>query len=183
MENPFSTKCWASGVLPFRFTETGENIDTLLERARRYPTCQIVGPHGSGKSTLLLSLMKRYEQSGKNIQLLFFNDQHRQIPSDITFQENMTLFADGFEQLRFRDQCRLLCWSERKILTLHRPIWFVPVLFRTQPQFSVFVQIVQKLAPDMLTESELQSVYKRSGGNFRSAFFELYDRWENDLKL
>jgi hypothetical protein len=64
------------------------------------------------------------------------------------------------------------------ILTVHRPLWFVPVVYRTQPQFTVFVQIVRQLLPDSPHESVLQAVYEHSGGNFRNAFFELYDQWE-----
>jgi len=178
MINPFSTKFWVSGVIPFQFSEPGESIDALLEKAQQNPTCQIVGPHGSGKTTLLFSLLKRYEERGEKVRCLLFNSQHRQIPEDVTFRENMTFFVDGFEQLRFRDQYRLLCVSERLILTRHRPIWFVPILYRTQPRFSIFLRIVHQMIPNLPEESVLQAVYERSGGNFRNALFELYDQWE-----
>jgi len=178
MINPFSTKFWVSGVIPFQFSEPGESIDVLLDKIQKNPTCQIVGPHGSGKTTLLFSLLKRYEENGENVRYLFFNDQQRRIPSDITFQENLTFFVDGFEQLCFRDQCRLLCWTKRLVLTRHRPIWLVPILYRTKPHFSIFVQIVRQMIPNLPEESVLQTVYERSDGNFRNAFFELYDMWE-----
>ena len=178
MINPFSTKFWVSGAIPFQCSEPGESIDLLLDKMRQNPTCQIVGPHGSGKTTLLFCLLTRYEESGENVQHLFFNNQHRRIPDDITFQKDLTFFVDGFEQLRFRDQCRLLCQSKRLILTCHRPIWFVPVLYRTKPQFSTFMQIVRQMIPNLPEETVLRAVYERSGGNFRNAFFELYDQWE-----
>ena len=175
MVNPFSTKFWASGVIPFQFSEPGENIDALLDKVQQHSACQIVGPHGSGKSTLLQELWKRYEANGENVRHLLFNDQHRRIPSDITFQKERILFVDGFEQLPPLDQLWLRFWSKRLILTVHRPVWFVPVLYRTKPQFSVFVQIVQQMVPDPPEELVLLDVYKRSDGNFRNAFFELYD--------
>jgi len=175
MINPFSTKFWTAGAIPFQFSQPGESIDVLLEKMQRHPVCQIVGPHGSGKSTLLLELRKRYEASGENVRHLFFNDQQRHIPEEITFREDITFFVDGFEQLRFRDQCRLLFQSERLMMTRHRPIWFVPILYRTKPQFSIFVQIVGQMVPNPPEESVLRQVYERSGGNFRNAFFELYD--------
>ena len=181
MHNPFSTKFWASGVIPFQFSERSETLDSLLETAQQHRICQIVGPHGSGKSTLLQNLLKQYEESGKNVRYLFFNDQHRRVPGDITFQKNQTLFVDGFEQLRMRDWLWLFLRSKRLILTVHRPLWCIPVLYRTIPQFSVFVQIVRQIAPATPEESALRAVYERSGGNFRSAFFELYDRWEHNL--
>ena len=178
MTNPFSTTFWASGTIPFQFSEQNENMATLLEKARRHPICQIVGPHGSGKSTLLLEFMKRYGAIGNHVRYLFFNDQNRHLPDDLTFHKHQILLVDGFEQLPIKDRLGLLFRSKRLILTVHRSIWFVPVLYRTQPQFSVFVQLVRQLAPESSEESILRTVYEQSGGNFRSAFFELYDRWE-----
>jgi hypothetical protein len=67
---------------------------------------------------------------------------------------------------------------KRVILTVHYPIWFVPILYRTKPQFSIFVNLVRQMLPDLPEESALRAVYDRSAGNFRSAFFELYDQWE-----
>ena len=180
--NPFSTKFWSSGIIPFHFSEPGENIDALLAKVQKYPTCQIVGPHGSGKSTLLLNLLKQYEKNGNNVRHLFFNDQHQRIPGDVTFSESQTLFVDGFEQLSFKDRFRLLIRSERLIFTAHSPVWFVPILYRTTPQFSVFVQIVRQMSSDVPEEPTLRVVYDHSCGNFRTAFFELYDMWEERRK-
>ncbi|MCL2005264.1 MAG: hypothetical protein FWG73_03770 [Planctomycetaceae bacterium] len=176
MTNPFSTKFWTAGTLPFRFPEETQNIDTLLEQFQQYRMCQIVGPHGSGKSTLLSWIAKRLEQRGEGVQCLLFNEQHRQIPRDVVFSQDI-LLVDGFEQLQLLDRVRLFFGAKRMLLIVHRPIWFVPILFRTQPQFAVFEQIVQQLQPDV-SEEYLRAVYVRSGGNFRSAFFELYDYWE-----
>ena len=178
MTNPFSTKFWASGVIPFQFSGCGETIAALLTRAQRYRVCQIVGPHGSGKSTLMLCLQKQFEQRGENVRYLCFNEQQRRIPDNFTFSRNEIVLADGFEQLPFRDRIKLLLWAKRLILTAHRPVWFVPVLYRTQPQFSIFVQLVRQIAAEPPEESSLRKVFDRSGGNFRTAFFELYDQWE-----
>ena len=175
MVNPFSTKFWTSGAIPFQFSEPGESIDLLLARTRQHPVCQIVGAHGSGKSTLLLELLKRYTENGEQVGYLFFNDQQRHIPDGITFEKERTLFVDGFEQLSPLAQLWLRFRAKRLILTVHRPLWFVPVLYRTQPQFSVFAGIVRQMVPNPPEESVLQAVYDRSGGNFRNAFFELYD--------
>jgi len=178
MVNPFSTKFWSPGVLPFQFSEPGETMDAVFEQSRRYPICQIVGPHGSGKSTLLLGLLKRYEENGDHVWHLLFNDQQRRIPDDLTFPKNQILFVDGMEQLSWWNQFRLRFRSKHLIVTAHHPIWFMPVLYRTNPQWTVFVQIVRQLLPDLPQESVLRTVYERSGGNFRNAFFELYDQWE-----
>ena len=182
MVNPYSTKFWSPGVIPFQLTEPGETMETLLEKTERHPVCQIVGPHGSGKSTLLLELLKRYESSGKNVRYFSFNDQHRHIPRDVSFKENQIFFADGTAWLQGWDPLRLLFRSKRLIFTAHRPLWFIPILYRTKPQFSVFVQLVRHMMSDWPEESALQNVYDRSGGNFRNAFFELYDQWENEQR-
>ena len=178
MVNPFSTKYWAAGVIQFRFSEPDESIDVLLERARQHPVCQIIGSHGSGKSTLLLELCRRYEANGEKARYLFFNDQQRRIPDDVILREVHTYFVDGFEQLPLFRQLWLRFCSQRLILTVHRPLWFVPILYRTQPQFSVFAQIVRQMVSNPPEESVLRAVYDRSDGNFRNAFFELYDRWQ-----
>ena len=182
MLNPFSTKFWVSGTIPFQFSEQSENIDTIQEKAHRYPICQIAGPHGSGKSTLLLTLLKRYDESGEHLRYLFFNNQYRCIPNEIPFPKDQILFVDGFEQLSLKDRLWLLFQSKRLILTVHRPIWFVPVLYRTKPEFSIFVQVIRQMVSDLPEESVLRRVYERSGGNFRNAFFELYDQWEKQQK-
>jgi energy-coupling factor transporter ATP-binding protein EcfA2 len=178
LTNPYSTKFWTPGAIAYRFSQSGESIDSLLEKTRRYSICQIAGPHGSGKSTLLLTLLKRYEESGEKVRYLVFNEQQRRIPSDMTFPKDHIFFIDGAEQLSFWNRQRLLWRLKRAILTVHKPLWFIPILYRTQPQFSVFVDIVRQIASPMPDESELRAVYEHSGGNFRSAFFELYDMWE-----
>ena len=180
MLNPFATTFWASGTIPFQFTKQNENIETVLVKAQQHPICQIVGPHGSGKSTLLLEFLKQYGTSGKHVRYLFFNDQNRHLPNDLVFSKNQILLADGFEQLSIKNQLCLLFRSKRLIITVHRPVWFVPVLYRTQPHFSIFVQLVRKMDPHSPQEPVLREVYERSGGNFRSAFFALYDLWEKN---
>ena len=180
MQNPFSTTFWSPGVLPFQFSQPGVNLIALLKQSLKQPVCQIVGPHGSGKSTLLLELLKLYKTRGANVAYLFFNDQHRQIPADLTFQNDHVYFVDGVEQLPFWKRFRLLTRMRRVIFTVHSPIWLVPILYQTTPLFSVFVQLVRHLAPDCPEEPVLQEVYTRSGGNFRNAFFELYEFWEKN---
>ena len=175
MDNPFSTKFWALGVIPFQFSEPDESIDRLLDAVRQFPICQIVGPHGSGKSTLLLELRKRCETSGEQVKYLFFNDQKRHIPNNMTFHEKQMLFVDGFEQLSLFRQFWLRFRAQRLVLTTHYPVFFVPVLYRTKPQFTIFAQIVRQMVPNPPAEAVLKTVYERSGGNFRNAFLELYD--------
>lgn len=193
--NPFSTVFWASGILPFQFTpppfskpfpcaEKNACLESLQQFIQQHARCQIVGPHGSGKSTLLQELLKRYKNQGENVQYLFFNDQNRRVPSHLPFSKNTIFFVDGFEQLSCCHRYRLLLRAKRLVFTTHHPMWFVPILYRTEPQFTVFANIVSRLTADLpetlilLEEPVLRSLFEQSGGNFRSAFFELYDRWE-----
>jgi energy-coupling factor transporter ATP-binding protein EcfA2 len=183
MTNPFSTKFWASGAIPYQFSECSETtdtetLDTLLEQADRHRVCQIVGPHGSGKSTLLLCLRKRYETQGNNVRYLCFNDQQRHLPNDFPFPQKQILLVDGYEQLPLLARLKLRFRATRLILTVHRPVWLVPILYRTEPHFSIFAQLVRQLVTESPEESTLRAAYDRSGGNFRNAFFELYDQWE-----
>jgi len=180
MTNPFSTKYWASGAIPFQFAEQEATLDTLLKQAYQRSFWQIVGPHGSGKSTLLLSLLKQYKKNGSDVCYLLFNYQQSRIPNNLTLSKDQILLIDGFEQLPLRNRLKLLLRSKRLILTVHYPVWFVPILYRTQPQFSVFVQLVRQLVPDPPEESTLRAVFDRSNRNFRTAFFELYDCWERE---
>ena len=171
-------------MIPFQFSEESgegrerENIDTLVEKTRRHHIYQIAGPHGSGKSTLLLTLMNRYKDNGENVRHFVFNDQHREIPGDLTSQADQTFFIDGIEKLSYWKVFRLVTRLQRVIMTVHCPLSVLPVIYHTQPQFSTFVRIVRQLAPEMAEETILREVYDRSGGNFRTAFFELYDFWE-----
>ena len=183
MSNPFSANFLSPGVLPFYFSQPGVNLSALLKQSLKQPVCQIVGPHGSGKSTLLLELLKLYKTKGAHVAYLFFNDRHRQIPADFTPLKDHVYFVDGVEQLSIWKRFRLLTRMQRVIFTVHSPIWLVPILYRTQPLFSVFVQLARHLTPDCPEESVLQEVYARNDGNFRNAFFELYDFWEANKML
>ncbi|MDR3233002.1 MAG: hypothetical protein LBT46_04965 [Planctomycetaceae bacterium] len=147
--NPFATKFWLAGVLEYRFTD-GESAGTLLEKIRQHRICQIVGPKGSGKSTLIQTLRHCCGDS--------------------------VCFLDGFEQLPFYRRFGYRLGWIRCVLCVHRPLWGIPVLYRTVPDFTVFRQLVSELYPQSRFDAEtLRRVFSGSGGNFRTAFFELYD--------
>jgi hypothetical protein len=48
----------------------------------------------------------------------------------------------------------------------------------------VFLELVQKLEPQAapMPIEPIQAAFKKSGGNFRTAFFELYDEFEHTKK-
>ena len=183
--NPFSTKFWIPGRIPYRFAEGGD-CESLIEKVRRLSgMTQIVGPHGSGKTTLLECLVGRYRELGIETRRVTLNDRCRMLPNDFIPPGNATdavFLLDGYEQLTFADRCRLRfkAWNRTGglILTTHRPACLIPVLYRTAVRFEEFREFVFHLlkdSPISFDEKTLQDVFHRAHGNVRTAFFELYD--------
>jgi energy-coupling factor transporter ATP-binding protein EcfA2 len=150
--NPFSTTFWLAGKLPYRFRED-ESAEGLLGMIRHHRVCQIVGPKGSGKSTLVECLTNSGKATEKPIH-----------------------FLDGFEQLPFWRRCWYRFFGTGYVFIVHKPLWCVPVVYRTVAEFDVFRQIVAELYPNGFDTETLQNVFIESHGNFRTAFFALYDR-------
>jgi hypothetical protein len=202
LANPFSTKFWTQGTLPYQFVEKDLDIRILTEQKIKYGSVmQIVGSHGSGKSTLLQTLLRHLEQQHFLIRLEVLNDRRSQLPPDflpIRHDQRIFYMIDGYEQLSFWEQIRLRFQNWRLtgglLLTTHKPVLGIRVLYRTTSRFELFVKLVQELtkvysatnsATNPATNSAthslifettvLREVYCRSGGNFRTAFFELYD--------
>lgn len=197
--NPFSTRFWAAGAVPFHFADRDADTRNDVEcrrlaglvanRGLGGPVTQIVGPHGSGKSTLLTALSRLFEERGYSVRRALLNDVRRQTPPDFRpkASDSKTVFLlDGYEQLSTLSRLRLRRrhWNRTAGLlwTTHRPAPFIPVLYRTVPRFAVFAMLVRRLTENTAfdcDESTLQSVFERAQGNFRDAFFELYDRFDS----
>ncbi|MDR2438969.1 MAG: ATP-binding cassette domain-containing protein [Planctomycetaceae bacterium] len=193
--NPFSTKFWTPGTIPFQFCEKENekewDINVLIEQKIKYGSImQIVGSHGSGKSTLLRTLLQHFKQQHFVIRLEVLNDcQHKLPPDFLPIEHNRRMFymIDGYKQLSLLERIglRFQNWSLTGglLLTTHKPILGIPILYRTIPQFELFVQLVQELTKTYSATyshsfgtTELYEIYHRAGGNFRTAFFELYDK-------
>jgi ABC-type dipeptide/oligopeptide/nickel transport system ATPase component len=191
--NPFSTKFWTPGTIPYLFDEKEElDINTLIEQKFELGlVMQIVGSHGSGKSTLLRAIMRHLEQQHFTIRFEVLNDrQHALSPDFLPIQHDKRMFyvVDGYEQLSLWEQFQLRFqhWSLTGglLLTTHKLVLGVRVLYKTTSRFELFVKLVQELmktSPAIYSDSfsfgttELREIYQRAGGNFRTAFFELYD--------
>ncbi|MDR1962659.1 MAG: hypothetical protein LBQ50_02650 [Planctomycetaceae bacterium] len=191
--NPFSTKFWIPGEIPYQFGEEGWDIDVLIGKmmvpamtvpAMAVPVMQIVGQHGSGKSTLLRTIQQRFEQQHLATRLEVLNDRQQTLPPDfLPLRQDTTLYMiDGYEQLAFLERVRLRFRNWRRtgglLLTTHQPVSGIPILYRTTPQFELFVKLVQHLTktqPVSFGTTELRDIFDRASGNFRTAFFELYD--------
>lgn len=191
LTNPFSTKYWTPGAIPYRFEEECR-LDRLIETAARLRLVQIVGPHGTGKTTLLESLEVHARRRGLAVVRATLSDRGRRLP-DPFLQEmqgpdrTRTLFmVDGYEQLSLlgRLSLRRTCWKKTAglILTCHRPARFVPVLHRTFPDPKLFRELVAILTEQEsfpIDEETVNTIFRQSGGNFREAFFRLYDLIED----
>jgi ABC-type dipeptide/oligopeptide/nickel transport system ATPase component len=191
--NPFSTKFWTPGTIPYQFDEQEElDIHTLIgQKFEQGLVMQIVGSHGSGKSTLLRTIMRYLEQQHFTIRFEVLNDRQRKLsPNFLPIRHDKKIFymIDGYEQLSLWEQFRLRFqnWSLTGglLLTTHKPVLGIRVLYKTTSRFELFVKLVQELtktSPATYSDSssfritELREIYQRANGNFRTAFFELYD--------
>ncbi|MDR2117240.1 MAG: ATP-binding cassette domain-containing protein [Planctomycetaceae bacterium] len=193
--NPFSTRFWTPGAIPYQFWEKGDvtenGIDILIEQKIKYGSImQIVGSHGSGKSTLLRTLSGRLERRHFEICVAVLNDRRGGLlPDFLPIRRDRRIFymIDGFERLSFLGRSYLLFqnWSLTGglLLTVHKPILGIRVLHRTTPRLELFIKLVRELTKTYsvtyshsFEATELREIYDHSGGNFRTAFFELYDR-------
>ncbi len=193
MSNPFSSRFIKSGAIPF-FGEDETIAETLGERFEKNGRFgQIIGPHGTGKTTLLGTLLSRLVAQGRIVIATSLHDRQRRLPKEFLSRieaigpewEKTILVLDGYEQLGYpaRFFLRRLRRTRRLglLLTSHRPIWGVPILHRTAPDFAVLQQTVQHLLRETETQipsEELKELFDRFSGNIRLVLLELYDRFE-----
>ena len=159
---------------------------------------QIVGPHGSGKTTLTHAMQRELRGTFDVVRRLTVRNQsvgnHLGISSIQTVVEtthssgSMLLIIDGVERLSLLQRMMLVGYCKKSqskpypiglLITTHRKLVGVPVLFKTIPSLELLKQIVQNLAPDFAPEPELlASVYEQTDGNLREALMSLYDAWQ-----
>lgn len=191
--NPFSTNRWIPGVFPYEFSPDGDgNAARLLDAVTKIGgIAQFVGPHGSGKSTLLETLARTATARGLDVRRALLNERNRRLPGDFRPGPDTTgtlFLLDGYEQLSLPARLRLRFrpWNRSAGLlwTAHRPALGIPVLHRTEARFEVFESLVRTLLADTPIEPEprlFQELFEKTNGNFRDAFFELYDIAEDKL--
>ena len=177
--NPFATKYVRAGRLSYVFPPNCSPT-TIVDRLRASQwRGQIVGPHGSGKSTLLRSLTTNWPNSApKACRVRVGRKSHlyRSIRS------GALLFLDGFErlnlvqQIQFVLQCRVSKCGF--LVTSHRPIWTVDVVWRTSTSLDLAKQLVAALAPDQSRQLAISCYFTQSEGNLREMFMRLYDDYQ-----
>ncbi len=194
--NPFATKFVRPGAIEYRFPQ-GMSLPALFEQfLESGQRAQIVGPHGTGKSTLLASLGPLVEQHFDEVirVQLHAGDGRRASQPDwghLASRGPKTLvMVDGFEQAYAWHRW----WFERRarggpglLVTAHRPLGKLPVLYTSGTGATVVKEIVQRLlagqtpqpsAVDMTSEAWVERRLTAHHGNVRELLFELYDHWE-----
>ncbi len=193
--NPFSSR-YLTG-LPYFFPgneeKKGRSVERFLERFESDNRLgQIVGPHGTGKSTFLGQIETQLREKNFTVQHVVLRDRQRQLPDEFLRQcresrrKNAVFLVDGYEQLSVFSRLRLwyeyLCWGNGLLLTSHRPVVGVPILYRTAPDFDALRQVLEHLQGNETTVSleRLRALFEKHGGNLRTTLLDLYDEWEHE---
>lgn len=196
--NPFSTRYFAPGSIPFHFPEA-MSIDLLADRIAdaKNRRAAIVGPHGSGKSTLLTELF-----SLPSLRSRFPDAHHRRLNSSSTAIERWRssfcgieagglLVLDGFEQLSNISRWILQGMCNARRVTLLISAHELPAGFEQVWGTCINGEIEQHVIASMLadhTDLEVQDILQSDawaqsrsthGHNLRESLFDMYD-WYRD---
>jgi|GEM_PF-318334 len=163
-----------------------------LEEVHRF--AQIVGPHGSGKSTLIASLKDVLLRKGYRLLDQSLHDGQKKLPKQFwaelaEFGHSKTpqkvLIVDGYEQLsifqRLLLQYRCRGGEILFLITTHRPVFRVPVLYQTETSRETLDKIVDYLLEvptPFVNENVISQLMKKHRHNTREILFSLYDLYE-----
>ena len=198
--NPFSTRFTRPGAISF----SSDRIDPLRlagvlseTRKSRSGVFQIVGPHGCGKTTLTVAIAAELAEQGRAARWLTVRGRSKTdpvrfdhyLPRIDSQPRHEIVVIDGIESVNaFQRSCILRQLSKRAwrvVLTTHRPAWRVPILAELQPSRERFHDLCKQLLGDHLADENkidwqtmIETAFSNAGGNFRDAFFELYDQFE-----
>jgi len=185
--NPFATRYTRPGALPYYFSD-GTTLDRLIDRLSRHRwQGQIVGPHGSGKSTLLTHLQRELSGAGRKVLAAHCRTTARQLPawpSTAEWNPSTQIVVDGYEQLSWPSRIWLRWWVARRgaglVITTHRRVWGLPVLWRTASDLATAQHLVRELvSPHHLDAQRLHErlpqLWGSCQGNMRELLFALYD--------
>jgi hypothetical protein len=191
--NPFATRRTRSGMVPYRFSD-GEYAAGIIERLRAAGWWgQVVGPHGSGKSTLLATLLPELSRQAVQVLVARLYEEYRQLPSTMETALRRTsrivpgclLVIDGYEQLSLWDRRRLRRHCKRLgyglLVSAHRRLWGLPVVYRTRATYDLAWRVVRYLLREQacpFTAEDIAARLRARQGNVRELLFDLYDWYE-----
>lgn len=182
--NPFATKYIKPGAIPFLFDQD-ELLDSVLSKFEQHKCVgQIVGPHGSGKSTLVCT-MEDYGWMFDNVRRVTIRGpKDVKAIGELEGELSQTLMVvDGLERLSWLHRWLLVRFLKLKaaglLVTTHKIIRGLPVIFQTTPSYESFRRLVAQLQPeDLLDEAIISACYQHHAPDVREALMELYDCWE-----
>lgn len=187
--NPFATRFTRPGEIPFQLREH-ENLNTIVDTFRDHRfLSQIVGPHGSGKTTLTYTLEPLLREDFSSVRRVTVRDAKRiqsdevKTPNQLG-SRNQLLMIDGFERLPWLHR-RLLLKHARYpqtglLITTHRPIAGVSILYEVQPTLESLQRLARELAPRLAIETELLAkAFETTEGNIRESLMTLYNWFES----
>ena len=198
--NPFSTRYTQPGALSYLCDQTDpQRLCRILEQeelaSRSSRAFQIVGPHGCGKTSLTVAIAEILADQAVATCWLTIRARSRSdrvrfdryLPCPSSKNRPELLVVDGIESVnRFQRSSMLRHFRKnfwRVILTTHRPIWGVEKLSELKPSFDCFHSLCRQLLGRTATESDwpqkIETAFEAANGNFREAFFDLYDEYEN----
>lgn len=149
----------------------------------------IMGPHGTGKTVFLEDLKTRLErETGRSGPLIALQDGFARRDARCLLQacrnleSGELLFLDGTEWLPPWMRLRVRHWVPKGcgwVATGHRPLAGLPLLWKTEVDFSVALDLVESLL-ERTTEHaeriEIRRHFEAKAGNIREVIRVLYDR-------
>lgn len=184
--NPFSTCFVQPGSIDYQRADGGtleQLVEVLLGRHGGWGA--IIGPHGTGKSTLVASLRPLLQQRRRVF-------AYRLSTSDRSFaaltndrskwDADSLIIVDGYEQLSSWSAWRLRRWASGLLVTAHRPMFGLPVLWRTGIDEEQAIRLRNDLLRNhswLQSRPDLETAWRSARANhptdLRETLFAMYD--------
>jgi len=199
--NPFSTRFTRPGAI--RFSDSHVDLHQLCRILEddhnsangKSNTFQIVGPHGCGKTTLTIAIAESFAKQGISTRWITIRGRSKQdvvrfdqyLPLSSAEGQPQILVVDGIESVNWLQRsCMLQQFRKRYwavVLTTHRPLARIKVLTELRPSLAKFNDLCEQLLIGSQSQNnwseKTKLAYQNANGNFREAFFELYDEFES----
>ncbi|MFM8734095.1 MAG: hypothetical protein ACKOC8_02730 [Pirellulales bacterium] len=190
--NPFATRFTQPGMLA-PCDADGFPIDTAAVAAglpSAAAALAIIAPHGHGKTTLLLALLQEASALGRPVALRrigSWGDACRLLGAVALGQRGGIIGIDGWDAVpgALRLAVRVLAGLRRQTLlvTAHSPCG-LPELARLRTSSRLLAALVDRLPPHggVIGPDDVAEAYANHSGNIRDALFDLYDRFERQIR-
>ena len=204
--NPFSSQfvnpLHGTYIAPDEF-RSGSNtnhklLDILAKQVQETRLLQIVGPHGCGKSTLAYRLAIRSMKKFASVHSVILRPGNRvwtkpevqwnfQRPFDsfVENDQNKLVIVDGIEAIGWITRQvfirQLVSQNCNLLLTTHRNLWGIKTLVKLAPSVEHFCSIANELQEEyekQISDAVLRKAFFDNRGNYRDAFWQLYDVWD-----